>query len=138
MRGAGLESSAGGLLERTTHPFDAGSAFVLAAGGLRRLHGRGEAFAGYTADELFWRDVLDLVHEEDLPLVGALLFEAKESPGTSRAVGVRLRDAAGDWMTAQFTVVNVLEVPGDTGLVVAAVRAAQAPHADGLSPDGQG
>lgn len=134
----GSEDSAGGLLERTTHPFDAGSAFVLAAGGLRRLHGRGEPFAGYTADELFWRDVLDFVHEEDLPLVRSLLFEAKESPGTSRAVRVRLRDASGDWMIAEFTVLNVLEVPGDTGLVLAAVRAERAPHADGLSPDRQG
>ncbi|HKH12082.1 MAG TPA: PAS domain-containing protein [Rubrobacter sp.] len=127
------------MLERPARPFDAGSAFVLAAGGLRRLHGRGEAFAGYTADELFWRDVLELVHEEDLPRVGSLLSEVIESPGTSLvAVGARLRDVSGRWTTAEFTIVKVLEAHGDTGLVVADVRATRAPHAYGPRADGQG
>jgi len=127
------------LAERPTLPFDAGSSFVLAAGGLRRMHGRGEAFAGYAADELFWRDLLGLVHEEDLPGVQALLSEVVESKGPClAATGARLRDASGGWMAAEVTIRKVFEAPGDAGLVVADARPAEVPRADGPSPDGRG
>lgn len=114
---------AGGLLERPAHPFDPGSNFVLAAGGLRRLRGDGEAFAGHVAEGLFWRDVLELVHAEDRPRLESLLSEVVGSPQTvPAAVGARLRDASGDWTTAEFTIRKVLEAPGDAGLVVADVQ----------------
>jgi len=127
------------LAEKPTLPFDAGSSFVLAAGGLRRMDGRGEAFAGYAADELFWRDLLGLLHEEDLPGVRALLSEAVESAGPClAAAGARLREPSGGWMAAEITLRKILEAPGDAGLVVADVRPAEAPRADGLHPDGRG
>ena len=43
-----------------------GVVFVLAAGGLRHLDGPG-GFLGYPPREVFWSDVLELVHEDDLP-----------------------------------------------------------------------
>ena len=135
MEYTGLEGSMGGLLERSPRPDDAGSTFVLAAGGLRRLRGHGEVFMGHPARGMFWRDVRELVHEDDLPHVGALISSAMARPGVSLAAGLRLRDASGDWRPVDVTVRNVLEAPGDTGLVVATVRAA--PDGDGHSPDDQ-
>ena len=113
------EGSVGGLLERPTHPFDAGSTFVLAAGGLRRLRGDGEAFLGYAGEEMFWRDVLQLVHEEDLVLADKLVSGAIGRPHAVRNAALRLRDASGEWRLVKATVRNVVEAPGDMGLVIA-------------------
>jgi hypothetical protein len=60
-----------------------GLVFVLAAGGLRHLNGAGEGLLGYSAEQIFWRDVLELVHEEDLPRAEALISEVIEAPRTS-------------------------------------------------------
>lgn len=121
MAGTELER-AGGLLERPAHPFDAGSTFVLAAGGLRRLRGDGEAFLGHTAAEMFWRDVLELVHGEDLALAEDLVAEAAENPGSILNAGLRFRDAFGAWTLVEASVRNVVEAPGDAGLVLADLR----------------
>lgn len=139
MAGGSFEGSAGGLLRGPPcHPYAVpDSAFVLAARGLRRLHVRDEGFLGYTAGEMFWQDVLELVHEDDLPRVGAMISEVVESPGASLAAGLRLRDASGHWKPVEVDVRNVLEAPGDAGLVVADFRAARAPGGNGRSPDGQ-
>lgn len=83
--------------------------------------------------------MLELVHGEDLPRVGSVLSEVVESPGTSPdVVGARLLGASGDWMAAEFTILKVLEAPGDTGLVVADVRAAWTPREGGSPAEGQG
>jgi hypothetical protein len=95
-----------------------GSVFVLAAGGLRRLHGRGEGFLGYSAGEMFWRDVLEFVHEEDLPHAEDLIYEVVRNPGTSLSARLRFTDASGGWRSMDACFQNVLEAPGDTGLVV--------------------
>lgn len=41
-----------------------------------------------------------------------------ESPGASSSIEVRLRDAYGAWRWVETGVQNVLEGPGDTGLLV--------------------
>jgi hypothetical protein len=118
---AGGSGSAQSLPEKTTHPFDAGTAFVLAAGGLRRLRGY-EEFLGYSATEMFWKDVLDLVHEEDLARAGRLVSGAVGKPDVVLNAGLRMRDAAGGWRLIKATVRNIVEVPGDAGLVLAELR----------------
>jgi PAS domain S-box-containing protein len=99
-----------------------GLVFVLAAGGLRHLNGTGEGVLGYSAEQIFWRDVLELVHEEDLPRVEALISEVIEAPGTSLNTRLRFREASGGWRLVETSVQNVLEAPGDAGLVVVNVR----------------
>lgn len=107
-------------------PTTLGHDFVLAVRGLRRLHGRGEGFLGYSAGEMFWKDVLGLVHEDDLPYVWVLISNAIQSLGdASLTARFLLRDKSGEWRLAEFTFRNVPEVPGDPGLVVANVSAAQ-------------
>lgn len=128
-----MEGTAGELLERSRGgpPAASGHVFVFAARGLRRLHGRGGGFLGYSAEEMFWKDVLGLVHEDDLPRVRALISDVMENPGASLAARPRLRDESGEWRTVELTVQNVLEAPDDAGLVVAKVRAARTPPASG-------
>jgi PAS domain-containing protein len=84
----------------------------------------GEGFLGYTPGDLFWMDVLEIVHPDDLPRLRALLSEVKESPGTSLSVEVRFRDVSGRWHQMDASVQNVLEAPGDAGLVAVDVREA--------------
>lgn len=124
MAGRETEATAGGLLETPALPFDAGSTFVLAAGGLRRLRGTGQAFLGYTGGEMFWQDVLELVHEEDLAYAKDLVSGTVGRPDATLNAGLRLRDASGDWRRVKATVWNAAEAPGDPGLVLADLRPA--------------
>ncbi|QIN83928.1 PAS domain-containing protein [Rubrobacter tropicus] len=130
-----MEGTAGGLLESSSGGTLAasGHVFVFAARGLRRLDGRGDEFLGYSAEEMFWKDVLGLVHEDDLPRVRALISDVMDDPGASFATHPRLRERSGEWRTVELTVRNVLEAPDDTGLVVANARAAQTPRPGGQS-----
>lgn len=121
-------------LESSPYLFDAGSAFVLAAGGLRRLHGRGGDFLGHAAGDMFWRDVLDLVHPSDLPRAERLISEAMKGPGVTLHDSLSLRCAWGEWRRVDASVQNVVEAPGDGGLVVAHFD--DVSPTDGHSPDG--
>ena len=133
------ERPAHALMERHATPtdvVDTQTGFVLAAGGLRRLHGGDDCFLGYTAREMFWRDLLGLVHEGDLAHAEDLIAEALERPGTALSTRLRFRDAAGKWRFMQTSIENVLEAPGDVGLVVANVTdagSASYPERDGGS-----
>ncbi len=135
-------------LSRTTRPEDTaaepfewlpqlrlGSVFVLAAGGLRRLHGRGESFLGYSATQMFWTDMLDLVHEEDVPLVKDLISEAVKSPGTSLSAPLLFKDSSGAPRLMDAYIRNVLEAPGDVGLVIADVSDPASAHTESEPPE---
>lgn len=121
-----VEEPGGGLLERLpSRPSTVSDhEFVYAARGLRRPHGRGDEFLGYSAKEMFWKDVLELAHEDDLPRVRALISDAKRSPGSSFSLRPRLLSESGEWSSVKLTLRNVIEAPGDAGLVVANVSAA--------------
>ncbi|MBA3702842.1 MAG: helix-turn-helix transcriptional regulator [Rubrobacteraceae bacterium] len=111
----------------------AGTVFVLTSSGLRHMGLRpeparpkatGRGFLGYLQEEIFWKDAFELVHEDDLPLLGFLVSLVMEEPGASESVEVRFRDAWGDWALMDACVLNVLEAPTgeDTGLLVVNVR----------------
>jgi len=111
----------------------AGTVFVLTSSGLRHMglrprsahpNATGRGFLGYLEEEIFWRDALELVHEDDLPLLWFLVSLVMEEPGASESVEVRFRDAWGDWALVDVSVLNVLEAPTgkDTGLLVVNVR----------------
>src|SRR5215204_3137764 len=111
----------------------AGTVFVLTSSGLRHIglrprsahpNATGRGFLGYLEDEIFWRDALELVHEDDLPLLWFLVSLVMEEPGASESVEVRFRDAWGDWALVDVSVLNGLEAPTgkDTGLLVVNVR----------------
>ena len=110
-----------------------GTVFVLTSSGLRHMglrpstgrpNATGRGFLGYLQEEIFWKDALELVHEDDLPLLSFLLSLVMEEPGASESVEVRFRDAWGDWVLMDVCVLNVLEAPTghDTGLLVVNVR----------------
>jgi hypothetical protein len=109
----------------------AGTVFVLTSSGLRHMglrpgsgNATGRGFLGYLQEEIFWQDALELVHEDDLPLLWFLVSLVMEEPGASESVEVRFRDAWGDWVLMDVCVLNVLEAPTgkDTGLLVVNVR----------------
>jgi hypothetical protein len=111
----------------------AGTVFVLTSSGLRHMglrpgaarpNATGRGFLGYLQEEIFWKDALELVHEDDLPLLWFLVSLVMEEPGASESVEVRFRDAWGNWVVMDVCVLNVLEAPtgNDTGLLVVNVR----------------
>lgn len=109
-----------------------GKVFVLARGGLRHMGSRvgragrasGEDFLGYGSGELFWKDVLDLVHPDEAAGLRALISEVIPSPGSSASVEVRMLDASGAWRRVDACVQNVLEAPAsvDGGLLIVNMR----------------
>ena len=107
-----------------------GTVFVLAGGGVRHMgrFARDAAadgtFLDYPLEDLFWRDLLDLVHPDESEGFGALISDVKASPGTSASVRLRLLDGLGRWRPAETTVLNVIEAPDglDGGLLVVNVR----------------
>jgi hypothetical protein len=110
-----------------------GTVFVLTSSGLRHMglrpgpgrpNATGRGFLGYLQEEIFWKDALELVHEDDLPLLWFLLSLVMEEPGASESVEIRFRDAWGGWVLMDVCVLHVLEAPTglDTGLLVVNVR----------------
>jgi hypothetical protein len=86
-----------------------GTVFVLTSSGLRHMglrpgparpNATGREFLGYLQEEIFWKDALELVHEDDLPLLWFLLSLVMEEPGASESVEVRFRDA---WVGSSWT-----------------------------------
>ena len=130
----------------------AGIVFVLAAGGLRYMGGAGHPgengsgrFLGYPAAEIFWRDALEeLVHAGDRNILEAMIREAKERPGVSLHAKLRFRDASGRLRPVEAVAQNVLEAPGDAGLLFVAARESVAGGdefefgAHGKGPEGSG
>ena len=110
-----------------------GVVFVLAAGGLRHLDRTG-SFLGHPPREIFWRDVLELVHEDDLPRAEGMISRVIEESGTSLSAGLRFRDASGNWRLMDTSAQNILEAPGDAGFVVVNVRESS-PLPDGTATD---
>ena len=96
--------------------------FFLARRGLRSLRGRGDPFLGYAAEELFWRDLLELTHDEDLPGLRALISLLVSHPGGVGTLRLRLRNAGGVWHPVEASFRNVLEGPDDVGLLFADLR----------------
>ena len=97
--------------------------FVLTSSGLRHMglrpgsarpNGTGRGFLGYLQEEIFWKDALELVHEDDLPLPWFLVSLVMEKPGASESVEVRFRDVRGNWALMDVSVLNVLEAPQAT------------------------
>lgn len=127
---SGLQEEARRSEARPPRPVP-GKVFVLARGGLRHMcraarDGRasGEDFLGYGPEDLFWRDVLDLVHPDEADGLRALISEMMTTPGLSVSVEVRMLDASGAWRLVDLCVQNVLETPDgmDGGLLVANAR----------------
>jgi hypothetical protein len=112
-----------------------GVVFVLAAGGLRHIDGAG-GFLGYPPRELFWTDVLEFVHEDDLSRARAMISAVIDTPGASLSTELRFRDASGSWQLMDTSVQNVLEGPQDVGLLVVNVREAPPRAEDSSLPDG--
>jgi len=101
----------------------AGTVFVLTSSGLRHMglrpgsarpNATGSGFLGYLQEEIFWKDALELVHEDDLPLPWFLVSLVMEKPGASESVEVRFRDVRGNWALMDVSVLNVLEAPQAT------------------------
>ena len=112
-----------------------GVVFVLAAGGLRHFDGMG-GFLGHPPRELFWTDVLEFVHEEDLSRARAMISAVIDTPGASLSTELRFRNASGSWQLMDTSVQNVLEGPQDVGLLVVNVREAPPRAESSLPPDG--
>ena len=119
-----LQRKKGALREAGAPDIARGLVFVFAAGGLRHLHRASGEFLGYPPGRTFWRDALDLIHDDDLPRVRSAISEVSDKPGISLSTEVRFLDASGVWHLMDLTVLNVFEAPGDGGLVVVNVREA--------------
>src|SRR5580704_10979215 len=72
----------------------------------------------YPAGSLVGRNMLELVHPDDLERARITLQRALAEPDQPFEVGVRLREIDGTWRFFDVTVTNHLAVPGVRGFVV--------------------
>jgi diguanylate cyclase (GGDEF)-like protein/PAS domain S-box-containing protein len=77
-----------------------------------------ERIWGYSVEALQQRNVLTLVHVEDLELAQSLFAQAREHPRLSMAVELRLRLADGSWCYFDVVATNLLRDRRVAGIVV--------------------
>lgn len=75
-----------------------------------------ELLFGWEQDALIGSSIVDLMHGEDRPALGALLDDVVRHPGVHPAVEVRVQ-AYGDWRWAQAALTNLLDDPTVRGVV---------------------
>jgi PAS domain S-box-containing protein/putative nucleotidyltransferase with HDIG domain len=104
------------LLERISEAV----AVVDATGVLRYASPAAGRLLGYVDGGFVGRQLLDLVHPDDVRAVAAELTRVAGSPGYSQPFRFRFRAASGDWLTLETTASNNLGDPDVRGLVITA------------------
>lgn len=105
--------------------------FVLVAGDASYLKGTDDGFLSCLSEQIFRKDALELVHEEDPPARRPLISEVIKNPGTSLSAELRFREASSGWRLMNTCAQNILEAPDNAGLVVVNVRDAALCDGDG-------
>jgi len=77
-----------------------------------------EKTLGYHPAALVGRNILELVHPEDLPKITGVLAEIAQTPDLIRHAETRLRHADGSWRTVEGLGRNLLKHPEVAGIVV--------------------
>jgi PAS domain S-box-containing protein len=73
---------------------------------------------GWTSDEVVGRNVMELVHPDDVAASEKLLQELTGSPGAARLLTLRIRHRNGSWRSFDAVCRNLLHVPAVAGIVV--------------------
>jgi two-component system cell cycle sensor histidine kinase/response regulator CckA len=77
-----------------------------------------KAVLGYEPEELVGRNILEIVHPEDLPVVREAIRRVVTAAGAVETSECRMRDASGAWHVVESTGTNALDNPAVGGLVV--------------------
>ena len=73
---------------------------------------------GYSPEEWIGKDAFQLVHPEDLPMVGDVLKSVVESPQARVARTFRVRNQNGSWLWVEAVASNFLPEPGVQAIIV--------------------
>ncbi|HEU4569042.1 MAG TPA: EAL domain-containing protein [Gemmatimonadales bacterium] len=87
-------------------------------GRVRYSSGSVERVLGYGAEEFLGRDVVHLVHPEQLARARARFREVLAVPGTLVNSEVRVRHADGSWLTLEVSANNQLDDPAIDGVII--------------------
>lgn len=77
-----------------------------------------KAVGGYAPDDLIGRNVLELTHPDDVPLVMNALRTATAHPKERIILEVRIRNASGDWLNLDVLGANLMGEPAVRGFLV--------------------
>ncbi|PKL61632.1 MAG: hypothetical protein CVV31_10545 [Methanomicrobiales archaeon HGW-Methanomicrobiales-2] len=77
-----------------------------------------KAVGGYAPDDLIGRNVLELTHPDDAPLVINALRAATAHPEEQIILEVRIRHASGDWLYLDVLGANLMGEPAVRGFLV--------------------
>ena len=73
---------------------------------------------GYEMEERAGRNVLEVVHPDDLPQAMGLLEELRKNPGKMLTAQLRLRHKSGEWLIGEITATNLLQNPDVEGILI--------------------
>ena len=75
---------------------------------------------GYREDEWLGREVLEIVHPDDLELTAGAFGRALERPGVNEPLEVRVRQGGNGWRWFEAVATNLLDDPAIGGVVICA------------------
>jgi diguanylate cyclase (GGDEF)-like protein/PAS domain S-box-containing protein len=106
------------VARRDLAEFSQDAIVVIDRAGVIRRRPLGQDLFGYTADELYLTNALDLVHPDDLAVAARELLAAVEDPEYRRTIELRIRHADGHWITVELIAASRLEDPSIDGIVM--------------------
>ena len=77
-----------------------------------------EKILGYKPEEFLDKNLRELVHPEDVPLLSKALEGVKKKPDSTASIRLRLRSMEGTWVTVEGLSKNFLNDPAVSGIAV--------------------
>lgn len=77
-----------------------------------------ERIVGFRPDELIGKNVLELIHPDDLPVIKAVINERMESPGIPRLVEFRHLHKDGSWRNIEAVGKSFSDDPAVVGIII--------------------
>jgi len=77
-----------------------------------------EHLTGFTPEEIVGKPATELIHPDDLPILGVRLFEIMSAPGVHSPVVYRALHKNGTWRSIEAIPTNLLDDPAIEGIVL--------------------
>ncbi len=117
-RDAELEAAVSDSRLRSVAMSSSDAIIIIDATGVVSHQPMGEELFGYTPEDLFATNALDLVHPEDIAFAGDELMKAALDPGYHATNPMRIRHADGRWIPIELKAFSRFDDPAIQGIIM--------------------